>query len=94
MAHAPFDHVGDGLETAVGVRREAGDVVVRVGRAELVEHQEGVEARHALLGEDAGQVDAGTVGCGLAGALFENLAVAHLDLLKVGMSRCYAWYLN
>src|SRR5690606_16225380 len=55
-------------------------------RAELVEHQEGIEARHALLGEDAGQVDAGTVGRGLAGALFENLAVAHLNLLKVGMS--------
>ncbi|MDT4860230.1 hypothetical protein FQZ97_947770 [compost metagenome] len=48
--------------------------------------QEGVEARHALFGEDAGQVDPGAVGRGLAGALFENLAIAHLDLLKVGMN--------
>jgi hypothetical protein len=59
-----FQHVGDGLEAPVRVGREAGDVVVRVVRGELVEHQEGSRRSPWLLAEAAPQLDAGPVGDG------------------------------
>jgi hypothetical protein len=74
VAHAPFEHVGDGLEAAMRVRREAGDVVVGVVRAELVEHQEGVETLDTDAAEYAGQAYAGTVCGGLADMLGNNVA--------------------
>jgi hypothetical protein len=43
VAHAPGDHVGHGFKAAMGVGREAGDIVARIVRVEFVEHQEGVE---------------------------------------------------
>mmetsp|Transcript_5844 Transcript_5844/g.22885 ORF Transcript_5844/g.22885 Transcript_5844/m.22885 type:complete len:339 (+) Transcript_5844:3134-4150(+) len=67
VAHAAVQHVGDGLETAVRVVGEAGDVVVRVVRAEVVEHQEGVEAALQVLRQHPVQLDAGTVAGRLTG---------------------------
>ena len=43
VAHAPGEHVGHGLEAAMRMIGEAGDVVVGVVGAELVEHQERIE---------------------------------------------------
>src|SRR5690606_34345467 len=70
--HVPFEHVGDGLEAAVRVRREAGDVVVGILRAELVEHQVGIEALQVGAADDPGQAHAGAVRGRLTGMDGEN----------------------
>ncbi len=64
VQHVAVEHVGHGLETAMRMRREAGDVVVRVVRGELVEHQEGIDARGLRLAEAAAQAHAGAIGGG------------------------------
>jgi NAD(P)H-hydrate repair Nnr-like enzyme with NAD(P)H-hydrate epimerase domain len=53
VAHAPGQHVGDGLEAAVRMLGEAGDVVARLVAAEGVQHQERIETALQWLGEDA-----------------------------------------
>ena len=65
VAHAPGDHVGHGLEAAVRVVGKAADVVARVVGAEGVEHQERVEPVLQVVGQHAGQLDAGAVVRGL-----------------------------
>ncbi len=67
VAHAAFKHVGHGLETAMRVRWETGDVVVRFVRAEFVEHQEGIEQLDTWAAEDARQLDARAVRGRLSG---------------------------
>ncbi len=74
VAHASFEHVGDGLEAAVRVRREAGDVVVRIVGAEFVEHQEGVEALDTGAADHSVQAHTGAVGCRLADVLGDHAA--------------------
>ena len=54
VAHVAVEHVGHGLEAAMRMRREAGDVVVGVVRRELVEHQERVEPRSPATGRGCG----------------------------------------
>ncbi|SST11330.1 Uncharacterised protein [Acinetobacter baumannii] len=82
VAHTPFEHVGHGLEAAVRVRRETGDIVIRVLGIELVEHQERVEAFRGRAADHAGQADAGAIGGGVAGMQFEDITVAgHGNLL-------------
>ena len=76
MAHASFEHVGHGLEAAVRVRREAGDIVVRVLGIELVEHRERIEAFRGRAADHAGQADAGAIGGRVAGMQFEDITVA------------------
>ena len=49
VPHVSVEHVGDGLEAAVRMRREARDVVVGIVGEELVEHQERVEAQVGRL---------------------------------------------
>ena len=66
VEHAARDHVGDGLEAAVRVVREAGDVVVGPVAAEGVEHQERVQPALQVLRQHAGELDARTVGGGYA----------------------------
>jgi hypothetical protein len=62
VAHAPGDHVGDGLEAAVRMIGKAADVVVGVVGAEGVEHQEGVEPALQRLGQHASELDTRAVG--------------------------------
>ncbi len=67
VPHAAVEHVGHGLEAAVRMVGEAGDVVAGVVGAEGIEHQERVEPALQVLREHAGELDAGTVARGLAG---------------------------
>ena len=53
------EHVGDRLDAAVRVPREAGQVVVRVVVAEIVEQQERIELRRVAEAEGAAQLHAG-----------------------------------
>jgi hypothetical protein len=62
VQHVPGEHVGDGLEPAVRMRRKTFDVLARLVAAELVEHQERVEARELALPEAAPERYAGAVG--------------------------------
>ncbi len=66
MAHAAVEHVGDGLEAAVRVLREAGEIVLGAVGAELVQQQERVEVGQCRPADDACQAHAGTIGRGLA----------------------------
>ena len=61
VPHVAVEHVGDRLETAMRMRREAGDVIVRVVRKELVEHQERIEALVLPAAERAAQLDPGAI---------------------------------
>ena len=63
----PGEHVGHGLEAAVRVVGETGDVVVGSVAAEGIEHQERVEPALQVLRQHARQLDAGAVAGGLAG---------------------------
>ena len=67
VAHAPGQHVGDGLEAAVGMVGEAADVVLGPVRAEFIEQQEGVQLTEFRRPDDAGELDTGPVGRGLPG---------------------------
>src|SRR5450756_2144212 len=54
-------HVGDGLDAAVGVPGETGEVVVRIVRLEVVEQKERVEVVERRCGDAASQADAGAL---------------------------------
>ena len=45
MAHAPGQHIGDGLEAAVRMFRKTRQIIARFIRTELVEHQKRIEIR-------------------------------------------------
>ncbi len=62
VAHVAVEHVGDRFESAVRMRWEARDVIVRVIGVELIEHQERIHILAALAAEAAAQLDAGAVG--------------------------------
>ncbi len=47
VAHAALEQVGERLEAPVRMGRKAGNVVVRVVGADLVEHEKRIEALHA-----------------------------------------------
>lgn len=64
VAHATLEHVGHGLKAAVGVRREASNVVLGPIGAELIEKEEGVQFRQRRLGNDSGEFDACPIGSG------------------------------
>src|SRR5581483_6598140 len=64
VQHVAVEDVGHRLEAAMRMRRKAGDVVARVLRGKLVEHQERVQARELRLAEAAAQLHAGAVGGG------------------------------
>ena len=66
VAHAAVEHVGHGLEAAVRVFRKAGEVVARPVRAELVEHQEGIQPVELPGADHARELDPGAVAGGLA----------------------------
>ncbi len=76
VAHVAVDHVGDGLEPAVRVRREAGDVVLRVVGAELVEQQKGIEPQCRGRAERTAQAHAGAIrGLGAEDDLVDDAGV-------------------
>ena len=58
-------HVGDGLDAAVRVPGEAGEVVLRALVAEIVEQQERIELGGVAEAEGAAQLDAGAFDGGL-----------------------------
>jgi len=64
VAHVAVEQVRHGLEAAVRMRGEAGDVVGGVVRRELVEHEKGVEIEPAHAAEAPAKLDAGAVGGG------------------------------
>ncbi len=61
MAHAPGQHIGDGLEAAVRMVGKTADIVGRLVRAEFVQHQEGVEIRQFRPADDPGEANPGPV---------------------------------
>ena len=69
VRHFAGQHVCDGLDSAVRVPREAGDVLERVLRAEVVEEEERVHPGHFGVTEGAPKVDAGPLD---GGAAFED----------------------
>jgi hypothetical protein len=64
VQHVAVEHVGHGLEAAVRMVREAGDVIVGVVGGELVEHQERVQPQVLGTAEAAPQLHACAVGSG------------------------------
>ena len=62
VAHAPVEHVGDGLEAAMRMVGEAGEVVLGAVGAELVQHQERIEHVQLRRADHARQLDAGAIG--------------------------------
>jgi hypothetical protein len=65
VAHAPVKQVGYGLESAMWMRRKAGDIVVRIVGAKRVQQQERIEIHQRWLPDNPHQLDSGTVGCRL-----------------------------
>ena len=65
VGHRAGEHVGDGLDAAVRVPREPGEVVRGPVVAEVVEEQEGVEVRRVPEAEGALQPHAGALHGGL-----------------------------
>ena len=58
MLDVAGEHVGDGLDPAVGMPRKAGEIVVRAVVAEVVEQEERIELRRVAEAEAALQLDA------------------------------------
>ena len=67
VQHAPGDHVCHGFKAPVRVVRKSGDVVVGLVAAKSIQHQKRVKPVLQVLREDAAELDARAVGCGLAG---------------------------
>ena len=61
----PAQHVGDGLDAAMRMPREAGEIVGRVVVAEIVEQQERIELGRLAEAEGALQLHAGAFERGL-----------------------------
>jgi hypothetical protein len=66
VAHAAVEHVSDRLEPAVRVIGKAGEVVLGLIGAELIEHEERIQVRQLWLPDDPAQLHAGAIGGGQA----------------------------
>ena len=86
VTHAPLEHIDDGFEAAVRMWRKAGDVLVGIVGAELVEHQERIEAFRRGAAKYAGKTDAGAIGSGAAGGDGKDFTLGHVECLWSGMS--------
>src|SRR3546814_13544241 len=75
VAHSAVEHVGHGLEAAVRMAGETGDVVLGLVGAELVEQQERIELRPRRAADDAGELDPGAVRRGGAADLADDAGV-------------------
>src|SRR3546814_825630 len=75
VAHSAVEHVGHGLEAAVRMAGETGDVVLGLVGAELVEQQERIELRQRRAADDAGELDPGAVRRGGAADLADDAGV-------------------
>lgn len=62
VLHVAVEHVGEGDEAAVRMRRETGEIFVRIAAAEMVEHEEGVEVPERRRADAAVHRDAGAFG--------------------------------
>ena len=65
MLHLAREHIGDGLDAAVRMPGEAGQIVVRVLVPEIVEEQERIELGRVAESERAPQLDARAFDVGL-----------------------------
>src|ERR1700689_3995041 len=74
VTHAPVEHVGDSLESAVGRRGEAFNVVFGLVGAELIEQQERIKIRQIRAADETRQGDSRPVGCGHSSDDALNLA--------------------
>src|SRR5690606_33912608 len=72
VAHAAVEHVRHGLEAAMRMAGETGDVVFGLVGAELVEQQERIELRQRRAADDAGELDPGAVRRGAAADLADD----------------------
>jgi hypothetical protein len=78
VLHRAVDHVRHGLEAAMRMVGEAGDVVVRIVGLELVEEQERIEHRERAAAERAIQAHA----CAVRGALRRDDALDRAIALR------------
>src|SRR5882724_12030239 len=76
VPYASSEHVRHSLEAAVRMIGEAGDVFLRIIRAEGVEQQKRVETALQIVGEDARELDTRAVGRSLPGHLAFDLSRA------------------
>ena len=51
MQHVPFNHIGDGFKAPMRVGRKAGNVILWLVRAELIQHQEWVHSNGLALAQ-------------------------------------------
>ena len=63
VLHVAFHQVGHRFKAPVRVRREAGNVIIRIIRGERVQHQKGIQPHHGVVAQRPLQANTGTVGC-------------------------------
>ena len=77
MLDGAFQHIGDGLDAAMGVPWKPLLVELRVIVAEIVKQQEGIKLAWVLKPKSAVQMHACALQCGLCGAFFQNGTQGH-----------------
>ncbi len=80
VTHPTGEHVGDGLEAAMRMIGKAGQIGIRIIGAERIQHQERIEVRQRRLADNAGELDAGAVAGGHAGAAPDDPAAYGVGL--------------
>ncbi len=85
MAHAARKHVGHRLEAAMRVIREAGQIIVRVVRTKLVEHQERIDVRQHRRADQTRQADTRPITGRRAAHHLGNAALVTAVLLRLNL---------
>jgi hypothetical protein len=83
MLHLAFEHIGDGLDAAMGMPGEALDVVLGDVAAEIIEQQERVGHRRIVETEGALKMHTGTFEVRHGGGLVTDWPDGHGSLLKI-----------
>ena len=78
VAHAPIQHIGNGFKTAVRVGREAGNVIIRIIREEIIQHQKGIDAVMRRASQTAQQTHTGAIAAFSGRDTAINCAVGHV----------------
>ncbi len=94
VPHAAREHVGHGLEAAMRMIGKAGEVIGGIVRAELVEHEEGIDILELRRADHAVELDPGAIARGHAARQLgdradrrNGLAVHGAMLLSVSRDR-------
>jgi len=87
----PREHVGDRLDAAVRMPGKAGQIIVRVFAAEVVEQQEGVEIVGFAETERPAQVNAGAFDVGLRLDELFDRPNRHWGILRVNRTGLRTW---